>query len=323
MYSIRKSYVFLLAKALGMACNSAGNGDDSYEDSEFVDLLPVYECLAKFTEASGDFDLGLRAYENVHPAMLGVLGYAVMSCSTLGVALERLVHYYALISDGSLFRIELQSDCFKLVVVHASSSVPRAFIDSSACILLGIIRWLVPHHFIAPIGAEFVYPRPVQDKSLIELFGENIKFSSMQNALVFSKYVYNLPLITASTHLDRIHAEFLNTQVVASETRLFTSRMRRAIIESLELGIVPTVSTISKAMNVSRRALQYSLRNEGLSFSLVFSRIRQSLAHDYLINSDRSIKYISVSLGFKDQSSFYKASLRWFGKTPQSYRDQA
>ena len=323
MYSIRKSYVFLLAKALGIVCTSVVKEGNNYEDSEFVELLPVYEHLAKFTEASGDFDLGLRAYENAHPAMLGVLGYAVMSCSTLGSALERLVNYYALISDGSLFRIDLQGDYLKLVDIHAYSKVPRAFIDSSASILLGLIRWLVPYHFIAPVSAEFVYPKPLQDKFLIELFGENIKFSSMQNALVFSKDIYNLPLITASTQLDKIHADFLNTQIAASETRLFTSRIRRAVIESLELGVVPTVSSISKAMNVSRRALQYSLRGEGLNFSLVFSGIRQALAHDFLRNSDRSIKYISVSLGFKDQSSFYKASLRWFGSTPQSYRDQA
>ncbi|WP_371926271.1 helix-turn-helix transcriptional regulator [Pseudomonas sp. FSL R10-0071] len=81
------------------------------------------------------------------------------------------------------------------------------------------------------------------------------------------------------------------------------------------------MDSIADALKVSKRTLQYSLRNEGLSFSMVYNDVRQALAHDYLRHSVYSIKYISATLGFSDQSSFYKASLRWFGMTPQYYRD--
>lgn len=321
MYRIRKSYVYLLCRALGTVYKSSETFHDYVDDTEFVEIQSVYEWLANLAVTSCDPDLGLRAYRNMHPAMLGALGYAVMSCATLGGALERLVNYYPLISSGSLLKLELHDHIVKIVSIEVTKKVPRVFIDAGFSILLALIRWLVPHYYVVPLGVELVYAPPGERGELEEVFGRNLNFSAGHNVLVFPREICNYPLITASPKLDRLHAEFLKVQLESSPTGFASSKIRRAVAQSLALGVTPTLDSIADALKVSKRTLQYSLRNEGLSFSMVYNDVRQALAHDYLRHSVYSIKYISATLGFSDQSSFYKASLRWFGMTPQNYRD--
>ena len=130
MYRIRKSYVYLLCRALGTVYKSSETFHDYVDDTEFVEIQSVYEWLANLAVTSCDPDLGLRAYRNMHPAMLGALGYAVMSCATLGGALERLVNYYPLISSGSLLKLELHDHIVRIVSIEVTKKVPRVFIDA-------------------------------------------------------------------------------------------------------------------------------------------------------------------------------------------------
>ena len=321
MYRIRKSYVYLLGRALGTVYKPSEIFQDCVDDAEYVDIKPVYDWLANLAVISGDPDLGLRAYKNMHPAMLGALGYAVMSCATLGGAIERLVNYYSLISNGSLFKLDIQDRRLKIVSIELTKAVPRISVDADFSIVLGLIRWLVPHYYVVPLGVEFIYAPPAKTHQLEEVFGRNLKFSADHNVLVFSSEICDYPLITASSKLDRLHADFLKVQLELTFSGFTSAKIKRAVSENLAMGVVPTLDSISATLKVSKRTLQYSLRSEGLSFSRVYNDVRQALAHEYLRHSMYSIKYISATLGFSDQSSFYKASLRWFGMTPQSYRD--
>ncbi len=58
--------------------------------------------------------------------------------------------------------------------------------------------------------------------------------------------------------------------------------------------------------------------SQGISPSLSQARRRQ--ADSFLRNTSRSLKYISAQLGFRDQSSFHKAFMRWFNTSPNQYR---
>lgn len=322
MFNISKSYVRLLDSALGYKnFNGSKFGSSVLECDDYIDILLVYEWLASLTLSSGDPDLGLKAYHNTHPAMLGILGYAVMSCATLGQALERIVTYHPLISNGSFLKVEFQQERLKLIGFEIGYKAPRAFIDSGAAVILGLIKWLVPHQNIKPLAAEFVYPEPAGLASLREIFCEEIKFSSDANSLFFAKEIYDYPLISASSKLDSIHTELLKVQLQKTVNGLMSAKVKKTVADELSAGCIPTLQSTSKLLKISSRTLQYALQSESLSFTAVFEEARRELAHHLLKNSTYNLKYICATLGFCERSSFHKASLRWFGMTPQSYRE--
>lgn len=322
MSNISKSYVKLLGNALG---HEYYNPDESLDEvlvaGEYLNARLVYDWLSNVTLESENPDIGLKALNNSHPAMLGILGYAVMSCETLGQALERLVNYHSLISSASFLKINFHNETIKLEGFEIGYKAPRAFIDSGAAVLLALIKWLVPYKEIKPLGAEFVYPEPNSLDLLMEVFGSEIKFSSNINALIFQKEIYNYPIATASSKLDSVHADMLKAALNGSLNGSISAKVKSLILEELSTGSISSLKSTARLLKVSSRSLQYALGNEGVTFTSIFADARKKLAHHLIKNTDYNFKYICATLGFCDKSSFHKSSLRWFGMTPQQYRD--
>ena len=321
MYNISKSYVKLLGNALGYEYSSSEeSADEDFVYGDTLDVKLVYEWLSKVTIESGNPDLGLKALRNTHPAMLGVLGYAVMSCETLGHALERLVNYHFLISSGSLLKLKLYNETFKIEGVEIGCQAPRVYIDSGVSVFLALIKWLVPYKSIKPLAVELVYPKPDSLDLLKAAFGSEIKFSSSSNSLTFHKEIYYYPLVTASSKLNKVHTEMLKAELKSSFYGGVAERVKSIILEELSIGSISSLKSTSRSLKISARSLQYALSNEGVTFRAIFADARKELAHDLIRNTSYNFKYVCATLGFCDRSSFHKSSLRWFGMTPQQYR---
>ncbi|PMV22754.1 MULTISPECIES: helix-turn-helix domain-containing protein [unclassified Pseudomonas] len=71
----------------------------------------------------------------------------------------------------------------------------------------------------------------------------------------------------------------------------------------------------------SARSLQNALEKEGTNFTHLQDDCRRLLARALLLHSSRSLKYIALTVGFRELSSFHKACLRWFGASPGQYRE--
>ena len=322
MLNISKSYVCLLGNALGYEYSITDEPTEgNFASTEYLDIRRVYDWLSKITAESGNPDLGLKTLHNTHPAMLGILGYAVMSCETLGHALERLVSYHSLISSASFIKFHLYDETLKLEGFEIGCKAPRAFIDSGASVFLAIIKWLVPYKSITPLEVEFVYPEPDNLDLLKKAFGSEIRFSASSNCLTFHKEIYSYPLITASTKLNSLHTDILKAELQSSFNGSISAKVKNLIVEELSAGSISSLKSTSRLLKISTRSLQNALRNEGITFTAVFADARKELASHLIRNTNHNFKYICATLGFCDKSSFHKSSLRWFGMTPKKYRD--
>jgi hypothetical protein len=75
-----------------------GGGDDAAEQAR----LPMSAVIALFDAAvvlSGRDDIGLEFARRVRPGTFSVLGYALMTCRTLGEAIEVAPHFRRLVFD--------------------------------------------------------------------------------------------------------------------------------------------------------------------------------------------------------------------------------
>ncbi len=296
-----------------------------YNDPKGVRMELVYQLMAEVSLRSDRPDYGLLAYSKAHPANLQLLGYAIMSSSTLGAALKKLVDYHLLIGNGFCFCLEHKHDQVSLLgfdLTRDSSRTPRPVIDSAMAQIIGLIHWLLPEHKPGPLAVTFTYPEPADLGSLIRLLGHDLSFNAPYNSLTFESSVADIELPTANPELDRVHVEHARTRLNDLLCGSMTIRVRRVLSEHLAQGIAFGLDDIAQALHISRRSLQHGLEREGVNFSALQDEERLKMAHSFLRNSMRSLKYIAALLGFRDQSSFNKACLRWFGMPPGHYREQ-
>jgi len=82
------------------------------------------------------------------------------------------------------------------------------------------------------------------------------------------------------------------------------------------------IETVAETLAISRRSLQRSLAQQGLTYSQVLAETRLRRAVDWLDNTDKPVGDIAFDLGYTDASNFTRAFRRQTGVSPQTFRDK-
>lgn len=94
-------------------------------------------------------------------------------------------------------------------------------------------------------------------------------------------------------------------------------------IEALLSDRTLHVDTVAESLAMSRRGLQRSLAEQGLTYSQLLTDIRVRKAAVWLENTDKTIAEIAFELGYRDASNFTRAFRRQTGVPPQAFRGNA
>lgn len=92
-------------------------------------------------------------------------------------------------------------------------------------------------------------------------------------------------------------------------------------IESLTPRRVPPIDTIAETLAMSRRSLQRSLAEQGLTYSELLSETRMRRGAQWLRETDMSIAEIAFDLGYSDPSNFTRAFRQHTGVPPKTFRE--
>jgi len=80
---------------------------------------------------------------------------------------------------------------------------------------------------------------------------------------------------------------------------------------------------VADDLDVTSRTLQRKLNQEGVSYQKLLDEVRQTMAEDYLLNSDLTIPDIALRLGYSETTSFHRKFKAVAGKTPGEFRASA
>jgi AraC-like DNA-binding protein len=86
-------------------------------------------------------------------------------------------------------------------------------------------------------------------------------------------------------------------------------------------GAAPSVQSIAAQLHVSRRTLIRRLEQHGTSVRSLTERRQRRCSIDLLADTSLDVSEIADRLGYSEPSNFSRAFRRWFGKSPQEYRD--
>jgi AraC-like DNA-binding protein len=249
-----------------------------------------------------------------------MLCHSVLSCKTLGQALDRSLRFYALILDDISGSAERDAKEARIVLHEAPGVSQRVFAHELLLMLLyGVSCWLVGRR-IPILRTEFSYAEPAHSAEYRLMYCTDLRFNRPNTLLAFEASYLDLPVVQD----ERSAKEFLRT---APESILLkykngsslTARVRRRLRQFLP-GTVPDFEEVAQQMGVTPATMRRRLHEEGESYQSIKDQLRRDLAISYLSHSSRSVMDIALELGFTERSAFHRAFRKWTGASPGEFR---
>jgi AraC-like DNA-binding protein len=244
----------------------------------------------------------------------------MMSSPNLLGILKRLARYVGIVSDAASVAVTEDDEGYRMILelFGGGQPVPRQRFEFDLLTILSFCRWIISKD-LRPSALELRFPPPADLQPYKDAFKCSLRFNSSANALLFASADVISPLPTAHPLLADVHERVASEHLRRLDLAHVSSRARAAIIRHLPEG-EPRRAEIANKLEMSERTLQRRLEAEGTSFQHLLDVTRRELAQQYLGQTDLSLADACYLLGFRDQSSFFRTSKRWFGTSPRQYR---
>jgi AraC-like DNA-binding protein len=250
-----------------------------------------------------------------------MLCHAVLSCKTLGQALERSLRFYALILDDISGSAERDGEEARIVLhERLPGASHRVFAHELLLMLLyGMSCWLVGRR-IPILRTEFSYAEPPHSAEYRLMYCADLRFNRSNTLLAFAAGYLDLPVVQN----ERSAKEFLraapeNILLKYKNGSSLTARVRRRLRQFLP-GAVPDFEQLADEMGMTSATMRRRLHDEGESYQSIKDHLRRDLAISYLSHSKRSVMDIALELGFSERSAFHRAFRKWTGASPGEFR---
>lgn len=250
---------------------------------------------------------------------LGNLWYAIQNAGSVGEALQALMQYLHVHSNGAQLQLERHGGYARLLYevtdgeAHSVSQTVELAMGISAHLMQSLLQ-----HAWKPRGLLLRHSPGAEPGTYRRLLGITPRFDSPVNAWVFDETLLDIPLSAADKRLCQLaqsHLEEL-ARITLQELPSYVQKLLRTWLPSGQV----TIEQVAEHMKLSPRSLQRYLRAENTSFQTLLDDTRQALAARYLRDSSLSLTRLAGLLGYADLSTFSRAFRRWNGISPQQWK---
>lgn len=281
---------------------------------ERVPLRVQDELWDAYCQLSDEPLCGLRLGLSIQIGHLDSVGMLLVTCDTLGEALQQLVEYAPLVGDGVDFQLRCEgARAFVEFVPHLAVRRAERVEAAMAC-LLNLIRWATGGAFGAA-QMHFNHAALAEPGRYSALAGCPVAFAAAGNWLEFDARQLGLTQIQANAAL-REHLRRLADHTLAE---LGHDSFSAAVMRQVRLNPRWGKERVAEALGLSGRHLNRKLAEASLSFKSLRESLLQQLACQALENGQRPAE-IAEALGFSDENAFNRAFRRWQGLSPARYR---
>jgi len=265
-------------------------------------------------------NVGLLIGQTINPSAKGLLASWVSQTESIGEALEIFRSNISLMNPSERWEIQEHDGlCTLLFSLRKDKTYPAIAIERSMSAMISWGRVLSAHTFPL-IEARFSFPAPHYHEHFVSIFGNKTKFDSAENCLIFDSQLLKLPTINGNQYLKSLIEEKAKATLQAlTKDYSLTSRTKLAIENILLKKGTISIDAVCDALAISRQSLYRKLKEEGYDYKTLSDEYKKAEALKLLQTEKENITSISLRLGYKDTSSFYKAFKRWYGLSPKAY----
>lgn len=285
-----------------------------------VPALTLNRMLELAHQLTGEASLGYAMGAQMRISTHGFIGFAVMTTSTLGQAVELITRFIRTrMPYCQVHLVPHSPDSGALVFDMPIGLEPlRSEILLSLCIGLTLMgRSLLGRPIEGQIDLDFARPRG------FERFEPLLSVRARFDQPVCQALFINMPLDTPISMADPV-ASHLALQQCEQELQQLGQRegigmQVRQLLNAHPEGF-PDIETVAAQLHMSDRTLKRQLAAEGTSFSQILESVRHRRAFTLLAQPALSVEQIAEQLGYSEVGNFIRAFRRWTGKTPARWR---
>ncbi len=263
--------------------------------------------------------LGLLVGSKQNVNSLGMVGFAMMTSSTFGEAIEHCLTYHK--EGGTMVDIEFmatEQECTAIFRNQGNAAITPFLVEEVTAHLMNIGQAMLGTRTLLK-RMEFEYPAPSYVADYRQLFNCPMQFSAPRNCIVCEASLFAVPLNTHNPLAQRQALEHLQRMAMRDPDT-------PDLIESIESVFrrnwesPPNMAEIAKTLNLTERTLRRHLDQCGMSFQQIRAQMQERRARNLLESRHLTQSEIAEQLGFTDVRSFRRAFKSWTGKTPGDYR---
>ena len=267
--------------------------------------------------------IGLAIGQTIEPSSKGLLASWVSQANTLEEAFGIFITNIELMNPSETWKIVEHGNQITLSLENNNAhAYPASAFERSMSAMVSWARTLSAHAF--PLDqATFTFSAPVYEGLFLPIFGQHVDFNADSNSLSFSKELFALPVISSNELLKSIVEQKAKIALAKLAYNASLSNKVESLIRStMSQGQTLNMERASEMLAKSRQTLYRQLKQEGTDFQTIYNDTRKVIAFDLLKEKRNTISAVSLQLGFKDTSSFYKAFRRWTGMSPKQFLEQ-
>ncbi|MEE2651161.1 MAG: AraC family transcriptional regulator ligand-binding domain-containing protein [Pseudomonadota bacterium] len=269
-----------------------------------------------YCDAVDDPLVGLQLGLGLQVGHLDLVGMLLMSCETLGEALDLLLEYHPIVGEGGDFALRHAGGNCLLIYQPHYQTCRRQRVEAVLACVLNLARWVSGGEF-AVRCLQFTSAAAAPMADYQRMLGASLQFDAPEDALVFDPALVATPLIQANTEIRDQLKKLADKLLQDMERGEYSMAVQRMLRQQPQWG----KERVAEALGMSGRHLVRKLQHEGVTFKLLRSSLLQKMAEERLQRGEQ-VSGIAEELGFSDESAFAKAFKRWSGQTPSQYREQ-
>jgi AraC-like DNA-binding protein len=308
--------------------------DEIKEPETLISLNRIGHLFDNVANRLGDPAFGLHYAEHFPQGATGLLGYLVLSAPTVRTSMAAAAEFLAVQTtpvDASF--VEQGGLGYLRWKFSSEFRAPRIqFTGFTAAAFLLRLR-LAAGSTWEPLTANFDHAPPEAVPAYKQLFGPRVRFDQPDCGLVLDATALGrsipqkaLPVfdelrklgtfvLTDLKQKGAVHAKWDDMNIA--------QRAQVAIERRLDgtAGVSFDQPRIAEALGLTARQLQWELTELETSYDKILVGVRETLAEQYLRETDLTLSQISAKLGFSEASAFTRWARRSYGHSPSAQRE--
>ena len=281
-------------------------------------LIALWKILAKHNNDG----IALRIGATINPNAKGLLASWISQTHTLREALNTFIEHISLMNPSESWQlIEDEDVCTLMCCLNMQKGYPQMAIERSMSAMLAWGRILSGHQFCVQ-KVNFLNSAPNYQDIFSVMFNAPVEFNQNHNSIIFQRGYLELPVVSSNALLKSMlesKAKVALKDITVTAT--LSEKISKLIRELLEKEQAVSITLISEKLSMSRQTLYRALKKDNTDFQTIFDEVRKAQATQLLTLDYENLESISLKLGYKDSSSFYKAFKRWYGQSPSEYKE--
>lgn len=268
---------------------------------------------ALFASATVDPLAALRAGTDLQAGHLDIVGMLLLSCDTLGDALEVLTEYAPIVGDNARFETQASPGTMLLRYQPEYTVCRDQRVEAALGCVVSLARWMTNGRF-RPREVLFMHAPRADVAAYAALLGCPVRFGQAYNGVSMDAAELGHGLIEAGKSLHA-HLRTLADDMLASLAQgSVSAQVQQLIRANPRWG----KERIGEQLGMSGRNLNRKLAAEAISFK----GLREALLYDLAAQALRGgqpVAAVGERLGFSDENAFSRAFRRWSGQTPAQF----